>query len=162
VLAHGPRQLVSQVIQTLDRREEERPMKLILIIVGILLALVVGFLVYSVTQTFDNWPWTTTRVYREGEFLGFEVGESKRVIFEQVIRNQTTGLVVDLKIDEPGVNTYPAMYKGYPVKTEDFSRVAKIDTWYFGIEGCNCWGYLEFENSRLSEIIEHKYRGPTE
>ena len=135
-------------------------MKLVLAVVVIFVLLVAGFLVFSVTQNFSNWPWTTSRVYREGEVLGFKIGESKRATFEQVIRNQEAGLVVDLNIDEPGVNTYPEMYKGVPVKPEDFSRVAKIDTWYFGIHGCNCWGYLKFENSRLSEITELKYRGP--
>ena len=135
-------------------------MKLILVIIGIVLVLFAGFLVYSVTQNFDNWPWTTTSVYREGGYLGFEIGEPKRAIFDQVIRNQKAGLLVDLLIVEPGVNTSATKYKGYRVKPEDFNRVAMTDNWYFGIGGCNCWGYLDFTNSRLSKITKHKYRGP--
>ena len=137
-------------------------MKRALVVAAILLVVLLVFGVYSLDHTFGNWPWTTTSVIRHGQYLGFKIGDSKQAIFDQVIRNQTAGLVVDLKIDEPGVDTYPEIYRGDPVKAEDFDRVAKIDTWYFGIQGCNCWGYLGFENSHLTKITKHRYRGPTD
>jgi len=131
------------------------------IVVGsVVVAAMLGYLVFSLITTFRYWPWTVTTVH-DGMAFGFEVGESKAQTLAAVVELQEAGSALRLSIPEKGLAVRDT-YDGYPARMDDLSRVSPHDNWRLGLSACNCWLLLHFSDDHLSVITHKRYRGPTE
>lgn len=121
-----------------------------------------GFLVYSASVTFRNWPWTVTETWTSGGTLGFSIGELKREAFTRTVAAQRERKVEVLwLVDEPP-SVHAERFRGIDVGEDDWERVRSSDRWKLSLVGENAWLVLEFEAGSLASITRQRYRGPTE
>ena len=70
----------------------------------LIVALEVAWLAYSVSATFENWPWTVRHTYRSGNFEGVTIGSTKADAMEQILLCQRQGTLDRVAlIDDLGV-----------------------------------------------------------
>jgi hypothetical protein len=70
----------------------------------LVVALAVAWLAYSVSATFENWPWTVRHTYRSGNFEGVTIGSTKADAMEQILlRQRQRALESVALIDDAGV-----------------------------------------------------------
>lgn len=124
-------------------------------------AAVIAFLMYSLSASFSNWPFTLSSTHSRGSYRGITIGESKDLVFEQVATAQRQRKLEWVSIDEPGARTYADTFGSTALTVADRARVMRSDRWQANLPGCNCWAVLEFENNRLLRIVESRYHGPT-
>ena len=132
------------------------------IVICIILVAVIGFLLYSLIVTFDNWPWTRSEVFTSGSYRGFTISSDKRIAFDRSIVLQQDGTIRTLTLLDAIPTTYGKKYRGAPIRQVDFPHVSESDRWHLGLSECNCWLVLEFANGQLSKLTRYEYYGPTE
>jgi hypothetical protein len=125
-------------------------------------ALAAGFLAYSVSVTFRNWPWTVTETWTSGGTLGFEVGESKLEAFRRAIAAQRERRIEVLWLVDAPPAVHAERFQGRDLRDEHWERVRGSDHWKLSLAGENAWLLLEFEADHLVSITRQRYRGPTE
>lgn len=122
---------------------------------------IVILLTCSAATNFSHWPWTTSREIRDGQVLGFAIGQTKEVAFTNAINQQRDARIAALRLLDAPPTTYDEKFKGFDLKPEDLDRVLPFDRWYVAIKDRNAWLELTFEDGRIARIVEKTYRGPT-
>jgi hypothetical protein len=130
--------------------------------VGILLLLAItGWLGYSISVTFSNWPWTQRREHSLGSYLNFDIKSTKKEAFLQLIEGQQSGIIDTLNLKFTEAPTY-YRYEGKRMELSDYEYVSLSDEWHITLAKCNCWAELHFASGILDHIVEYRYFGPTE
>jgi len=126
-----------------------------------IVAAIAILLTYSAATNFSHWPWTSSREIRQGQVLGFAIGQTKEAAFRNAIDQQHDATITALRLLDAPPTTYDEKFKGFDLKPEDLHRVLPFDRWYVAISGRNAWLELTFEHDRIARIVEKTYRGPT-
>lgn len=135
----------------------------------LVVALAVAWLAYSVSATFENWPWTVRHTYRSGNFEGVTIGSTKADAMEQILLRQRQGaLDCVVLIDNLGVLVAQGS-AGSPLTADAVQRIGHADHWHMGSTGCSAHGMkpvcsmeLYFSRDRLLRIVDVSYFGPTD
>ena len=133
----------------------------------LVVALAVALLVYSVSATFENWPWTVRHTYRSGNFEGVTIGSTKADAMEQILLRQRQGALDSVAlIDDAGV-LVAQEWAGGPPTAEAVQRTGHADHWHMGSPGCSAHGMkpvcsmeLYFSRDKLLRIVYVSYFGP--
>jgi hypothetical protein len=96
----------------------------------LIVALAVAWLGYSVSATFENWPWTVRHTYRSGNFEGVTIGSTKADAMEQIQLRQRQGALDSVAfIDDLGVLVAQERAGG-SLTADAVQRIGHADHWY--------------------------------
>ena len=135
----------------------------------LIVALAVAWLAYSVSATFENWPWTVRHTYRSGNFEGVTIGSTKADAMEQILLRQRQGTLDRVAlIDDLGVLVAQEAAGG-SLTVGAVQRIGHADHWYIGTPVCSvqvtkpgCHMELYFSQDKLRRIVYVIYFGPTD
>lgn len=136
----------------------------------LVVAIAVAWLAYSVSATFENWPWTVRHTHRSGNFEGVTIGSTKADAMEQIIVRQRQGVLDSVVfVDDLGVLAAQDS-DGGPLTAEAVQRIGQADHWYIDSPVCispvmkpsGCHMELYFSRGRLLRIVFVSYFGPTD
>jgi hypothetical protein len=136
----------------------------------LVVALAVGWLAYSVSVSFENWPWTVRDTYRSGSFEGVTIGSTKTDAMEQILVRQGQGALDSVAlIDDAGVLVAQERVGG-PLTADALQRIGHADHWSIDLPVCvlhvmklsGCHVELYFSRDRLIRIVYVSYFGPTD
>jgi hypothetical protein len=135
----------------------------------LVVALAIAWLAYSVSATFDNWPWTVRHTYRSGTFEGVTIGSIKADAMEQILlRQRQRALDSVALIDDAGVLVAQER-AGSPLTADAVQRIGHADHWHMRSPVCGphamkafCSIELYFSQGRLIRIVYESYFGPTD
>jgi len=135
----------------------------------LVVALAVAWLAYSVSVTFENWPWTVRHTYRSGSFEGVTIGSTKADALEQIlVRQRQCALDSVVLIDDAGVLVAQERAGG-PLTADAVQRIGHADHWHMRSPVCGahamkafCSMELYFSQDRLLRIVYVSYFGPTD
>jgi hypothetical protein len=133
----------------------------------LVVALAIAWLAYSVSVTFENWPWTVRHTYRSGSFEGVTIGSTKMDVMEQILRRQRQGGLDSVAlIDDAGVLVLQERAAA-TLTADAVQRIRGADHWSMGSPGCGahdknaiCSMELYFSQDRLLRIVYVSYFGP--
>jgi hypothetical protein len=129
--------------------------------------LAVAWLAYSVSATFENWPWTVRHTYLSGSFDGVTIGLTKADVMEQILlRQRQRALDSVALIDAVGVLVTQER-AGAPLTAEVAERMEHADHWHMRSPRCGAQDMnlafsieLYFSQDRLLRIVYVSYFGP--
>ena len=134
-----------------------------------IVALAVAWLGYSVSATFENWPWTVRHTYRSGSFEGVTIGSTKADAMEQILVRQRQGALDSVVLMEDAGMLVAQERAGGPLTTDAVQRIGHANHWYIGSPVCSvqimkpsCHLELYFSKDRLLRIVHVSYFGPTD
>jgi hypothetical protein len=135
----------------------------------LVVALALAWLAYSVSATFENWPWTVRHTYRSGSFEGVTIGSTKADALEQILVRQRQGALDSVVLIEDVGMLVAQEYSGGPLRAEAVQRIGNADHWHMRAPLCVahaakafCSMELYFSQDRLNRIVYESYFGPTD
>jgi hypothetical protein len=133
----------------------------------LVVALAVVWLGYSVTATFENWPWTIRHTYRSGSFEGVTIGSTKADVMEQIPLRQRQGALDSVVLIDNAGMLVAQEQAGGPLTAEAVQRIGHADHWHLRAPVCVahtmkafCSMELYFSHDRLIRIVYESYFGP--
>ena len=134
-----------------------------------IVALAVAWLGYSVSATFENWPWTVRHTYRSRSFEGVTIGSTKADAMEQILVRQRQGALDSVVLMEDAGMLVAQERVGGPLIVDAVQRIGHANHWYIGSPVCSvqimkpsCHLELYFSKDRLLRIVHVSYFGPTD
>nr|NIU00702.1 hypothetical protein [Nitrosopumilaceae archaeon]NIV65641.1 hypothetical protein [Nitrosopumilaceae archaeon]NIX61304.1 hypothetical protein [Nitrosopumilaceae archaeon] len=116
------------------------------------LLLVIGIFTFFLTSTFSYCALTTIhKRVKEGKAYGFTIGESKRNVFDNALKNYGD------RIQLIYIGEHPGIEKKFEFSKNKFENISNFDTWTLHLDENLMDSFtLYFKKGRLKEIYRHR------